>query len=97
MAKKARKDAARAAVALAAHERTVERASRRKAEIDARRGLAARTAERRQRRSASTSPAPDLAARTARRRAGSTSPVRRRAAPDDLAARTAERRRRAGR
>ena len=34
MAKKARKDAARAAVALAAHERTVERASRRKAEID---------------------------------------------------------------
>ena len=42
MAKKARKDAARAAVALAAHERTVERASRRKAEIDARRGLAAR-------------------------------------------------------
>jgi len=100
MAKKARKDAARAAVALAAHERTVERASRRKAEIDARRGLAARTAERRQRRSASTSPAPDLAARTApsaRRRAVSASPVRRRAAPDDLAARTAERRRRAGR
>ena len=87
----------RAAVALAAHERTVERASRRKAEIDARRGLAARTAERRQRRSASTSPAPDLAARTAgRRRAASTSPARR-AAPDDLAARTAERRRRAGR
>ena len=100
MAKKARKDAARAAVALAAHERTVERASRRKAEIDARRGLAARTAERRQRRSASTSPAPDLGARTAgRRRAASTSPVRprARAAPDDLAARTAERRRRARR
>ena len=96
MAKKAQKDAARAAVALAAHERTVERASRRKAEIDARRGLAARTAERRQRRSASTSPAPDLAARTARRRAASTSPARR-AAPDDLAARTAERRRRTGR
>ena len=75
---------------------TVERASRRKAEIDARRGLAARTAERRQRRSASTSPAPDLAARTARRRAASTSPARR-AAPDDLAARTAQRRRRARR
>jgi hypothetical protein len=67
-----------------------------KAELDARRGLAARTAARRQRRSASTSPAPDLAARTARRRAASTSPVRR-GAPDDLAARTAERRRRAGR